>query len=106
MRQYFTYRLHPTANGWYTPDRIMEKCFVGMDFTYQLEIVTNNEIDGRRLGWVESDDVDKIDALLEMLQMFGIHKKTVESAQAFIKYLVNIDVTIDNEKIVFPKPSI
>lgn len=103
IRQYFTYRQFPIPGGFITPDELMRKCYTGMKFNYELEISTNNEIDGRRLGWVEAETEDELNALFEGLAVFGAHKKAIVKIPEFIKQLRGIDVAIDGDKIKWPE---
>lgn len=86
MRQYFTYRLLPVANGWVTPDQMLATGYIGLDFKYELEMCTS-DFDGRRMGWVDVPynqfAQDQINSLIEGLAAWGVHTKNIWSAQQF-----------------------
>lgn len=85
MIQYFTYRLLPVKDGWNTPDQVFRTCFPEFKgkFTYSLETVTNNRIDGRRIGWIETEDATIIDEIIFCMAAFGARKVKTEDAAVF-----------------------
>ena len=99
MRQYFTYRLFPIPGGWWSPDRLLETCFTVMNLRYKLEIVKDDSIDGRRLGWIECDTQDEIDAVIEALAPFGVHLKTSLKCKEFADQITKKVTRWDGEML-------
>lgn len=100
MKQYFTYRLFPTIGGKISPDVLLRDNFDQMAFTFKIDIAKKSG-DGRILGWVEAATQDEVDAILEGLAAFGVHRKTIAKAQAFAQScLPDLVVEISGESLV------
>jgi hypothetical protein len=102
-RQYFTYRNFQLPNGSITPDHTLANNFNGLKFTYELDIASNRNKDGRFLGLIESENKEEMEAILEGLKVFSIHLKTPVKAKNFVNSILEIESVVKDGLVVFPK---
>lgn len=84
-----------------SPKYMLNEGFKGIPIKWK-SIANAISNDGRWLYEIETDTIEHRDVILEGLQMWGVHLKTLESAKIFVKKLLNIDVTISPDKLIFP----
>lgn len=109
MRQYLTYRPVLMGSEYLTIGRVLDHSFNGLSIRHNTETwLTPDE--GRVLAWFEVDDdpnpaimEDKRLVILEALQLFGAHAKTLDKARAFLSAVTGrTDITIEGDRLVIP----
>lgn len=100
MRQYFTYRDMYTPIGYIGPDGHLANNFTALAFTFDLAIFNGNDIDGRKLGYIEADTQLIIDCVL---RSFPTDVETVQEAHDKAElWSGRTDITISGENLVIP----
>ena len=73
--------------------------YQGMNVSFNC-LSAGTENDGRWLYEVGCDDVTAQEVILEGLQMWGVHLKTLESAKVLAEKLTGLEWIIEREKII------
>ena len=84
-----------------TPKYMLNTGFRGLSITWKC-IANGNNDDGRWLYEIEADTREYAEVILEGLQLWGAHLKTIESAKALAEkllYPTNVNIEEDRLKI-------
>lgn len=86
-----------------TPKYMLEDGFRGIPIEWQC-ISNGIEDDSRWVYEIITDTIEHQDVILEGLQMWGVHLKTIESAEILVcKLSKREDISVLNDKIILPK---
>lgn len=95
MKFYVSIRPLRIENRLYSPKEHLKHNFKGLDIGFNL-VAINQEIDGRWLyeitisdSYTEQEITDYKAVILEGLQVFGVHEKTLTSAKALAEILTD-----------------
>lgn len=86
VKTYLTVRPLRWEERWITPKHLLADSFTGMALTFK-QLVWAREIDGRMLLELVADTDEHLDAVVEALNWYGKHQKTLGSAKAFAELI-------------------
>lgn len=85
-----------------SPKYMLNNGFRNLPLSWEC-ICSGTETDGRWLYEIETDTLEHRDVILEGLQMWGVHLKTLKSAKVLAEKLLNRkDVVVLKDKLVIP----
>ena len=85
-----------------SPKYMLNNGFKGMTVNWKCVVPGAND-DGRWMYEIETDTLEHQEVVVEGLQMWGAHLKTLESAKLLAEKLTGrVDITIEFGKLVFP----
>jgi hypothetical protein len=77
---------------------VLNTGFRGLPVTWKC-IANGTTDDGRWLYEIETDTIEHQEVILEGLQMWGVHLKTLTSAKELAEKLLGTEVVVDKDKI-------
>lgn len=85
-----------------TPKYMLNDGFRGIPITWKC-LASNIKDDGRYLYEIETDTLEHQEVILEGLQLWAAHLKTLKSTEILAKKLLNRkDLTIKEDKLIIP----